>query len=63
MIMTTPLLFPFPSSRQDQILLAVNKSVSVQLLISPIGSGDRFSTFFRSNGVMRVTSIRDNSHN
>jgi hypothetical protein len=63
MIMTTPLLFPFPSSRQDQIPLAVNKPLAVQPLISPIGSGDRFSTFFRFNGVMRITSIRDKSHN
>jgi hypothetical protein len=63
MIMTTPLLFPFPSSRQDQIPLAIRKSLSAQLMISLIGSGDRFSTFFRFNGVMPVTSMRDNSHN
>jgi hypothetical protein len=54
---------PLPSSRQDQIPLAINKSLSVQIWISPIGSGDRFSTFFLFNGVMRVTFIRDNPHN
>jgi len=52
MIMTTPLLFPFPARVRIRPSL-ISGNPYQQLLIWPIGSGDRFSTFSRANGVMR----------